>query len=152
MELTVGSTVSINGYNITIENADSDTFSGITSEGEKVYGILADADNDEFVTASNPARARDALRNYYFTHTTMGQKIDDFVRENPLDQQRHVDEWVEIFHDLTGACAYGSFEFLRDNGIKRYNMYTTAQFLDIVKHAYNSEIIEKIKERYSIGE
>ena len=90
-----------------------------------------------------------AERRQQFESTPEEERIADFINNNPPDKQRTVEEWMEIHRKLTGSCGIGGDRFIRDKGFKRYEKYSTLDFLKEVGSAYSGELIEKLKMHYS---
>lgn len=102
-------------------------------------------------TGRTERAAQLALKRKIFNSKTEEQRIEEFVAQHPPDQLLTAAEWVEVHQNLTGSCFRGGFYFLRNNGIKRYEKYTTLQFIDIVSNAYASELMSKLNQIYRGG-
>lgn len=92
-----------------------------------------------------------ALRKKIFNSKTEEQRINEFVEQHPPEQMLTAEEWVEVHQKLTGSCYKGGYYFLRNNGIKLYETYTTLDFLEIVGNAYSSELFDKLKQIYAVN-
>lgn len=97
----------------------------------------------------SPDAAENRLRKIKFFMTPEEQRIQNFVTKYKPDDVKTADEWVEIFQELTGACTRGAATFVRVSGKKRYDKFTTLQFLEIVSNVYNAQLIDKVKEHYN---
>lgn len=88
------------------------------------------------------------LKRKIFNSKTTDQLIQDFVSNFSIDEVHTVEEWIEIHHEYIGSCGRGAYKFIKMSGLKMYEKKTTAEFLEIVKAAYKTELIEQIQQRY----
>lgn len=88
------------------------------------------------------------LKRKIFNSKTNDQLVQDFVSNFSIDEVHTVEEWVEIHHEYIGSCGRGAYKFIKMSGLKMYEKKTTAEFLEIVKAAYKTELIEQIQQRY----
>lgn len=93
---------------------------------------------------------RDELRQKreLFLSKSEEQRIQEFIEKYKPDTMLMADDWILAHSELTGSCGIGAYKFIRSKGIKRYEKYSTLEFLDIVGEAYASTLIEKVKEHY----
>ena len=84
-----------------------------------------------------------------FLSKTEDEHIEEFVQNNPPDKMRSVDDWFEEHQKLTGSCWLGGYKWIKDQGLKRYEMYNTLDFLDYVDGVYGGDIIKKVKVHYT---
>jgi len=78
------------------------------------------------------------------------ERLDRFKAEFPsLDSKEKCEVFYHWHHILTGSCTMGRDQFVRDHGLNMDKEYTVGYFLDIVKDAYGSGVIRKLREMYS---
>lgn len=96
----------------------------------------------------NERSAMLALRKKIFETTTQEERVENFVNTYTPDELHTADEWIEAHQILTGACYVGSHRFIKKMGIKRYEKFTTLEFLEITKNAYDHDVIKDVLKKY----
>lgn len=92
--------------------------------------------------------AEAALQSKLFAIMDPEEKIEAFLEEFKLGVKYPAMRFYEWHNKLTGSCEMGRKSFARDHGIDLENgLYTVEEFVEITRHAYGGEIIEKLKER-----
>lgn len=89
-----------------------------------------------------------ALEKKIFESKSEAERINDFVSKYAADDLHTTDEWIQAHKELTGSCTVGAYKFIRSKGIKRYEKYTTIDFLNKVDGFYGGGIISKVKKYY----
>lgn len=115
------------------------------SNGEDVYIAKQDS---IWALGKTERAAQLMLKRKIFYSKSVDEHILDFVNKFSADEIHTTDEWIKIHHEYMGSCGIGAYQFIKQNNIKRYNKYTTLQFLDIVDGAYGGDIVSKIKQYY----
>lgn len=101
-----------------------------------------------FAHGSTLREARDAAQAKALRNEPVEQRIERFKNEYP-DFNKNIPA-MELFrwHNiLTGSCEQGRCSFAKDKGINlESDEFTVEEFVNITRHAYGGEIIEKLIE------
>ena len=139
-----------NDKTLYIEEEDSEIKKGYflaENKIDKIPHFIVEKDGF-YGEGSSERGARLALKKQIFNAKTDEQKVEDFVNTFSPTEVHSVDEWIEIHHEYIGSCARGAYAFLKTQGYKRYQKGNTLEFLEVVKQHFNTELIEKIQQRY----
>ena len=92
--------------------------------------------------------AMEALRDKLFEDMPENERIDAFMQETDREKAYPTQYFYDWHHRLTGSCDMGRKQFARDHGVdlERGTM-TLAEFLELTKDAYGSDVIRKIMRR-----
>lgn len=135
----------IGGLIVHIEKVTDSLIEGHT-DGNEPYYIVKEGD---IVAHGRTERAALlSLKKKKFSETSEEQRIAEFISKYQKNESKTVDEWAVVYQTLTGACDRGVRAFIRSRGLKRYDKYTTFEFLDIVDGAYGGDIVSKVKHAY----
>ncbi len=74
-------------------------------------------------------------------------RVELFLSHFNLSDSYQASEFVDWHGRLTGSCRMGRDQFVKDRQIDLEAKYTVAQFVEIVKNAYGSEVIDMLKQR-----
>lgn len=140
--------MNLDGVDILVLRTQDDVAEGTTTrDGEIIPYYVLEKDG---ILAGGETRhkARRVLQNKIFASRGVERRIEEFVSKCPPDARYTVDEWLELFQNLTGACAIGGLQFIREKGYKRYEVYSTIDFLNAVGDSYAPELMQKVRDHY----
>ena len=144
-----GETVNVDGVTILVEKADENGAVGTTANTTDPIWYHLKQLNGIVAGGRTERRATIALKRKIFESTPEQERIADFISANPPDASRTVEEWMDIFQKLTGACSIGIYNFIREHGYKKIDRYTTVDFLREVDGTYSTDLINKLKRHYT---
>lgn len=140
--------VLVDGISVQIDSIDENVMKCHTIEQNKTKFVAYEG---EFQASGRTERsAKLKLRRKIFNSKTEEERINEFIFKYKADEKHTADEWVEAHQLLTGSCGRGAWNFLKKMDIRRYDTFTTMEFLDIVDGAYGGDIISKVKRHYTI--
>ena len=102
---------------------------------------------DHFAHGETIALATRDAESKAFEDMEDSDRVDMFLEHFNLSETYSASEFVEWHGRLTGSCEMGRTQFVKDRGINLEAKYTVSQFVEIVKNAYGSEVIELLEER-----
>ena len=92
----------------------------------------------------------DAQAKYDMTKPLL-ERISDFVKQYPtLDTKCKGADLFRWHNTLTGSCLFGREQFCKERGINPDSTtMTVAEFIELTKNAYGSEVIKQLREAYN---
>ena len=104
--------------------------------------------DNTFAHGETLREAMEALRDKLFEDMPENERIDAFLQETDREKAYPTQYFYDWHHRLTGSCDMGRKQFARDHGVdlERGTM-TLAEFLELTKDAYGSDVIRKIMRR-----
>ena len=93
-----------------------------------------------------------ALRMKIFENLDSDEAIDEFMKNFRKGKKYSGHEFYEWHHYLTGSCEMGRNAFVKNHDINLNDMLTVDEFIALCINDYGGEIIEKLKERWNMGE
>ena len=92
---------------------------------------------------------RDAQQKYN-SNLSEEERIDMFVNEFKQGEKYPAKKFFDWHNILTGSCELGRKEFCRERDIDlNTDSFTIAEFIDLTKSSYGSEMIKQVEKRYS---
>lgn len=106
--------------------------------------------NNLFAHGKTLAKAREALRDKLFENMDEEERIDAFLDEFNLIDKYPAMKFFEWHNKLTGSCELGRKAFVKNHGIDlNADSFTVAEFCELCKNDYGSDVIRKILEQIS---
>lgn len=135
----------IDGVNTLIRSVRGNTAHGaIVNNDLTLMPCYIVKQDNVFAHGETLREAMEALREKLFEDMPEDERIDAFLRETDREKAYPTQYFYGWHHRLTGSCDMGRKQFARDHGVDlEHGMMTMAEFLDLTKNAYGSDVIRK---------
>ena len=136
----------VDGVNTLIHSVRGNVAHGaILNRGLTLTPCYIVKQDNTFAHGATLHEAMEALREKLFEDMPEDERIDTFLRETDREKAYPTQYFYDWHHRLTGSCDMGRKQFARDHGVdlERGTM-TLAEFLEMTKDAYGSDVIRKI--------
>ena len=137
----------IDGIETIIENVKGVVASGfVVNKDLSLTKTFVVKNNYFFAHGKTIKEAKNYLIEKTLINLPIEQRIENFKIEFPdLEKSYSAYKFFEWHYYLTGSCKMGRESFCLNNNIKMSDKLTVAEFVELTKNQYGSEIIIKLK-------